>query len=51
MLRKFAAALIALAPATAVTAQTVATAPAVDFNTARFAPGSWGSWGIPRVPN
>ena len=40
MLRKFVAALIALAPVTAVTAQTVATAP--DFNTARFAPGSWG---------
>ena len=36
MLRKFVAALIALAPATAVTAQ------GVDFNTARFAPGSWG---------
>ena len=40
MLRTFVAALIALAPAAAVIAQTVATAP--DFNTARVAPGSWG---------
>jgi urea transporter len=40
MLRKFVAALIALAPATAVTAQTVATA--LDFNTAQVMPGSWG---------
>jgi len=40
MLRKVIAALIALAPATAVTAQTVAAAP--DFNNARVAPGSWG---------
>ena len=40
MLRTFVAALIAFAPATAVTAQTVATAP--DFNTAGVAPGSWG---------
>ena len=40
MLRTFVAALIALAPATAVIAQTVATAP--NFNTVRVAPGSWG---------
>ncbi len=40
MLRTFAAALTALAPATAVIAQTVATAP--DFNAVRVAPGSWG---------
>jgi hypothetical protein len=40
MLRKFVAALIALAPVTALTAQTVATAP--DFNTAQVMPGSWG---------
>ena len=40
MLRKFVAALIALAPAAAVTAQTVAAAP--DFTNARAAPGSWG---------
>ena len=40
MLRTFVAALIALAPATAVAAQTVAAAP--DFNTAVVAPGSWG---------
>jgi hypothetical protein len=41
MLRKFIAALIALAPATPVTAQTVAAAPAVDFNNVQVAPGSW----------
>ena len=40
MLCRFVAALIALAPATAVTAQTVAAG--ADFNTARVAPGSWG---------
>jgi hypothetical protein len=40
MLRKFLPALIALVPATAVTAQTAPAAP--DFNTASVAPGSWG---------
>ena len=47
MLRTIVAALIALAPATAVTAQTVAATPAVDFNTARVAPGSWGYQSTP----
>ena len=42
MLHKFAAALIALAPVTAVAAQTTPFVPTVDFNTARPAPGSWG---------
>ncbi len=41
MLRKFLAALIALAAPTAVTAQTVAAAPVVDFNNVQVAPGSW----------
>ena len=41
MVRSFVAALIALAPAATVTAQTVGTSPAVDFNTARVALGSW----------
>ena len=39
MLRPMLAALIALAPAPAIAAQAVA--PAVDFSTARIAPGSW----------
>ena len=47
MLRTFVAALIALAPATAVTAQTTAAAAAVDFNNARVAPGSWGYQSTP----
>ena len=41
MVRTFVAALIALAPATAVTAQSV------DFNTARVAPGSWAYQSMP----
>ena len=45
MMRTFAAALIALAPITAVTAQSAA--PAVDFSTARVAPGSWGYQSTP----
>ena len=39
MLRTFVAALIALAPATAVTAQSVTAPP--DYTNARVAPGSW----------
>ncbi len=41
MVRTFVAALIALAPATIVTAQVAAIAPAADFNSARVAAGQW----------
>jgi hypothetical protein len=41
MLPRFAAALIALAPAAVNSAQTVAAPPAVDFSTARVALGAW----------
>jgi len=47
MVRKFIAALIALAPGAAVTAQTVGTSPAVDFNTARAALGAWAYQSMP----
>jgi hypothetical protein len=41
MVRTFAAALVALAPVTAVVAQTAAPAPTVDFSTAQIAAGTW----------
>jgi hypothetical protein len=47
MLRKIVAALTALAPATVIAAQTVGTAPAVDFNTARVALGTWAYQAVP----